>query len=384
MSATILYLNYRDDVTMHRRKLDGVRRFAKSQGWRVVPVPPAESRPSALRGLLTLFRPVGCIVDLSGADVDFPSGIFGNFPSVWLDLQEPFEKRPYSVTCDNAAVARTAFRELSATLPPSYAAIPHKFTRQWSDERVAAFTALCREAGKVCAVFPRRDGEADADRAARMADWAASLPAHCAVFGVNGPTAGEAAAAFAAAHRPMPRSLTLVGVDGFTPVEPGKPHPVTSSVMVDFELAGFLAAKMVAGRVRGSRDVPAAATFGPLLCIRRDSTRGFGRREPFVMAAAEMIRRKACDGLTASALAAHFDCSRNLFERRFREAMGRSVLDEIIHVRLEQVLLLLERPEVPIGAIASFCGFGSDIALIKLFKKRFGVSMRDWRKKHGH
>jgi AraC-like DNA-binding protein len=217
-----------------------------------------------------------------------------------------------------------------------------------------------------------------------MADWAASLPAHCAVFGVNGPTAGEAAAAFAAAHRPMPRSLTLVGVDGFTPVEPGKPHPVTSSVMVDFELAGFLAAKMVAGRVRGSRDVPAAATFGPLLCIRRDSTRGFGRREPFVMAAAEMIRRKACDGLTASALAAHFDCSRNLFERRFREAMGRSVLDEIIHVRLEQVLLLLERPEVPIGAIASFCGFGSDIALIKLFKKRFGVSMRDWRKKHGH
>ena len=59
--------------------------------------------------------------------------------------------------------------------------------------------------------------------------------------------------------------------------------------------------------------------------------------------------------------------------------MGHSVLDEILHVRMEKVMALLLRPDVPIGAIASLCGFGSDIELRALFRRRFGISMRRWR-----
>ena len=92
-----------------------------------------------------------------------------------------------------------------------------------------------------------------------------------------------------------------------------------------------------------------------------------------------MIRREACDGLSAATLASRFPCSRNLFERRFREAMGHSVLNEILHVRLQQVQVLLARPDVPIGTIADFCGFDSDRELRQLFLRRFRCSMRDWR-----
>ena len=368
---------------MHRRKLDGVRRFARPQGWDVATLAPAVSTPTSVRALLARRNPAGCIVDLSGAAEDLPPSLFGEVPVVYLDVQEPFVQRPYSVLCDNAAVAEAAFRELSAAMPPSYAVVPYLFPRVWSDERVEAFAALCRKSGKDCEIFPKRGGESREARVGRLAAWAAALPLHCAVIAVNGPTAEDAERAFAEAHRPMPRTPTLVGVDGFYPVNTDEPQPSVSSVQVDFELAGFLAARMLAGRIPGGVATAMSAAFGPLLCIRRESTRGRGRRAPFVMEAAEMIRHEACDGLVASALAARFPCSRNLFERRFREAMGRSVLDEILHVRMERALQLLARPEIPVGAIPDYCGFGSAISLMKHFKTRFGVSMREWRSKHG-
>ena len=122
------------------------------------------------------------------------------------------------------------------------------------------------------------------------------------------------------------------------------------------------------------------ATFGPLLVERRKSTRGRGGREPWVLKSVDMIRREACDGLSAEALARRFPVSRNLFERRFREAMGHSVLDEIIHVRMQRVFDLLARPDFPIGAIADFSGFGCGYGLRTLFRARTGMSLREWRK----
>ena len=84
----------------------------------------------------------------------------------------------------------------------------------------------------------------------------------------------------------------------------------------------------------------------------------------------------------STALAARLPGSRNLFERRFREAIGHSVLAEILRIRLEKAQMLLLRPEIPIGAIAAFSGFASERALHDVFKSRFGKCMRDWRRDH--
>ena len=95
-----------------------------------------------------------------------------------------------------------------------------------------------------------------------------------------------------------------------------------------------------------------------------------------------MIRREACDGLTAAQLAARFAGTRRLFDLRFREATGHSVLDEILHVRLERAFTLLAETDTAIGAIYAFCGFRSDRALDSLFRARFGMSLREWRKRN--
>jgi AraC-like DNA-binding protein len=215
----------------------------------------------------------------------------------------------------------------------------------------------------------------------RLAEWAAALPNHVAIFAVNDFTAVETAIALRSRHRHIPKAATLIGVDGSPERHdiPASPVPL-SSVNVNFESAGFLATRTLAEIIsRGVAENASPPLFGPLMVVRRESTRGRGRREPFVLEAAEAIRREACNGLTAADLAGRFMVSRKHFERRFREATGHSVLDEILYVRLEQVQAYLLRRDVAIDTIAGFCGFGSEIELRRLFRRRFGMSMSEWR-----
>lgn len=380
-TGTILCLDFHAGEEKYRRELAGVRRFAKQHGFRVATMEHCDSE--TLPELLARVRVAGCIAECSARfDIrSLPPRLFGKTPVVYLD---PPQRLPWrsvaSVVCDNAAVAQMAFRELSLGLPQAYAAVGYRKPCQWSRDRVAAFRACCLDAGVPCATFPARGGETLEAREVRLAKWAAALPPRSAVFAVNDVIAHEVSRAFKSVWRSLPYAATLVGADNVVSPSEQNRELMTSSVRIDFELAGYLAARHCATGASPLTDGSAIATFGPLLVERRVSTRGRGRREAYIVEAVETIRREACAGLTAAALAARFRGSRHLFEMRFREAMGHSVLEEILQVRLERVVELLARRDVPIGAIASFCGFRTDGELRKLFLSRFHVSMREWRR----
>ena len=384
-SRRILYLERYDDADNHRRKLAGVMRFARTRKWEVEAIPAARWSPAGLPALLRRLRPAGCVVEcLDAAGIPSPAR-FGKTPAVWLDPPEKLRWRGApAVVCDNAAVARFAFRELAAGLPSCFAAVPSHRLQRWSEERIAAFRAFCAEAGAPCHVFEgrtvRRGRPEDLERRrARLAAWLSTLPARCAVFAANDYSARDVALAARSVARSIPRELSLLGVDGMPDESGDATIRRLSSVRMDFELAGYLAARLLSSLPSLP---PQAAAFGPLCVLRGDSTRGRGRRDPHILEAVGIIRREACEGLTAAALAARVPGSRKHFERRFREAMGHSVLDEILHVRLQAVMDLLSRPEPPIGTIADFCGFGSQVELRIAFRARTGMSMRQWRKNH--
>jgi len=67
-------------------------------------------------------------------------------------------------------------------------------------------------------------------------------------------------------------------------------------------------------------------------------------------------------------------------EYRFRRELGRTVSAEIQERRLGAVERMLADRNVRIESIAQMCGYRSDVNLKKQFKKRFGLSMREWRK----
>lgn len=96
----------------------------------------------------------------------------------------------------------------------------------------------------------------------------------------------------------------------------------------------------------------------------------------------ELIRTKACEGLRASQVIEVIGGSRRLAELRFREVVGKSILKEIQRVRLEKVSFLLANTVKPIGTIADFCGYKSSETLRRLFSRRMGMSMSEYRTRY--
>lgn len=386
MAARILYVNPFPVCRVETMTLAGVRRYAGVRGWAVEAVRSEALSAGRLPALLRTIRPVGCIVECSGGRAPLAQVRFGRIPVVFCNgAKIRGGSRVACVTVDDAAVAKAAFRELSAGRPSAFAVVSARQRRVWSTLRMEAFQSEVRAAGCGCLSFD--DGghldEPPDVRAPRLADWVRTLPRGCAIFAVHDEAAAEVVAAAKTTYRSIPRELTLLGVDNDTSICEAS-RPTVSSIQLDFERMGFVAAKMLGERIAIVHKSPSdnPTPVGPLLAVRRESTRGSGRREPRILEAVEIIRRKACDGLTAEKLAKRFSGSRRHFDRRFREATGHSVLDEILHVRLDKAFTLLAETDTAIGAIYAHCGFRSPRALDFLVRDRTGMSMREWRKRN--
>jgi len=395
----ILYFWRVDDNPVQEAKLAGLHLYASVRGWKVEAVHESQDCPGRVKALLRDRNPLGCIVESAGGRNFLPPRLFGSVPVVYLDLPAGLRVSLSDriVSVDDRAVAQSVFRELSSGLPAAYAYIEYHEAVPWSRRRSQAFRSLAEAANRPCRVFPFRRGENPKDRAGRLVNWLLHLPRPCGIFAANDETGADAVVACQAAGLRIPRDVSLVGVDDSAKYCEASNPPFTS-LRLDFKRAGYVAAALLGRHFAAknakdknaflvpsasSTDGKSAATFGPLLVVRRESTGGRGRREPRILDALEMIRREACEGLTARSLAARFPGSRSLFNLRFREATGHSVLDEILHVRLEKALTLLADTDTAIGAIYAHCGFQSNRALDYLFHARFGMPMREWRRRNG-
>ena len=374
----ILYLDMWVGERIQEMKLAGIRRFASMAGWNVVPVSEAESRPGKLRALLKQSKPDGVIVECSAAHTDLPPRRFGKIPVVYLDSSRSLYGSGVARSVhDYKLTLRTAMRELSANRPECYAFVGYREKRVWSVFRERGFKVLANEAGYPSLIF-KWAKERESVRAERLKDWVKALPRKSAVLSANDNTALEVVAAAKAAHRAIPRDFTLLSIDNLEDRCLGS-EPTVSSIQIDWERSGYLAARLLNDIMSGHAESN-VVKFGPLLTVHRQSTRGFGRTEPRILSAMDLIRREACNGLSAADVTAQFSGSRRLVELRFRETLGHSILDEIQNVRMEKVQFLLAKTDTPISAIAARCGYRSDVALRKAFRLFTSKSLADWRK----
>ena len=389
--GVVLYLTKDGSSPSCTAKMSGIRRYCLSRGWDAELVFRPDFPATELFDILRRHRPVGCVVDGVANNVSLPPRLFRGIPVSYIGYMKGRTGDRPNFHFNTEAIVETAFRELSAGKPPCYAAVGHPQPLRWSRQRVRAFRDFARATGVDCFTFPLPTGSGDGSWdgfVARLAPWLAKLPEHCAVFTVSDQVAVQVARAARTASRHIPRSLTLVSVDNFKELCENAEPPI-SSIQLDFERAGFLAARAIGEPIRCAAHRPAGFApaappilIDPLLVVRRKSTSGRGRHEKFILDAITTIRREACDGLTAATLIRRYPVSKRLFTMRFREATGHSVLDEIHHVRLEKAFTLLAHTDTAVGAVPALCGFRCDRTLDALFRARFHMSMRDWRKRN--
>lgn len=375
--GTLLYLNVDRRSAVCRMKLAGLRRFAQMRGWTVKPV--YENECGNVRSLLARWRPVGCVVECSWGTRRFPLRLFGNTPVVYLDCESgTFGRNACRVIHDNAETVAAAARELFRLRLPHFAFVGWPVRLFWSAARARLFAAEIEKSGRSVEMFrcAVRRGHDDVWRR-RLCEWVTSLPLPCGILAANDQVAADVAKACTANRLRIPEDVAVLGIDNDGDIC-RRVDPSLSSIQIDFENAGYRAAERVAA---GS---PAGdVAFGCMAVISRQSTRNFSRMPSRIVAAMELIRGKACEGLTAVDVLKFLGGSRRAAETRFRQSTGRSILEEIQSVRIERAFYYLERTDVSIEALADFCGYPTAWALRKAFRKAAGMSMRAWRSRFG-
>lgn len=84
--------------------------------------------------------------------------------------------------------------------------------------------------------------------------------------------------------------------------------------------------------------------------------------------------------LTVEDVVAKVPLTRRSLERRFHQAMGHTIHDEIIRCRIERVKRSLEETALPIKRVALMAGFSSAERMTKVFHKHEGLSPLAYRR----
>ena len=161
-------------------------------------------------------------------------------------------------------------------------------------------------------------------------------------------------------------------------------YPTLSSIQIDYERTGFLAARALDDMIYGRTNELPRLSCGVKGVTERASTqdpRGSGR---IVALACEYIAQNACrpGGIDQQDVANHFGVSVRVLQIRFKESVFAStILKEIQRVQLENVCRLLATTDRSISDITFASGFCSLSRLKAVFLKKFGMTMREYRKR---
>lgn len=215
--------------------------------------------------------------------------------------------------------------------------------------------------------------------------WLKTLPLPCGIF-----VSGELEAFWLLGICKMlgidvPGQIEILCVDnayGFCELT----EPTISSMRLDYEAGAQEALQMLISLIDNPNlpDSLRDVWVGTVNLQERGSTasgRGYGL---IVERAKDFIRTNACAGIEIMDVARHLGVSRRTLELRFKESAGQGVLSHIHAVRLKEVCRLLTTTDLSITEVTARAGYPPTGNLVVLFKKTFGMSMREYRRKHRH
>ena len=297
---------------------------------------------------------------------------------------EPMAKtslRRGSVFCDSTAVANAAAGLFVRKRLNHFAFVGTLAEEAWSIERGEALRGCAARTGASFDIFAapkgrrtKRGRNQDA-----LAEWVAALPKPCGIFAANDLRAKDVIDACRFAGVPVPQQVLVLGVDDEEFIC-RQVQPTLSSIVPDFGQGGYVAAETLVELLRGRQKRIGRRFFGVRGVVERISTSDPNEAGRMVVRAEEFIREHAATpGIGVGDVAKASFASIRLLQKNFKTATGTTVCEALQAERLRRVCSLLEETETPIWQIGELCGFESDGYLKRLFRSRFGCTMRDWR-----
>ena len=291
------------------------------------------------------------------------------------------DRRIGFVDADSDAFARLAAKELLKRDFASYAFVSAYQNRHWSQRRQKAFREAIGLSGGTLMEF---DGEGLATgltaNVRRLGKWLKELPKPCGLLAANDRTAALVLTAAVRYGVTVPDMVNVIGIDNDEMLCENMSPPLTS-IQTDFFRGGYLAGQLVLDLASPKPTSETHLSYGAKRLVQRLSTRRLNTQAPSVTKALETIRRRVAEGISAADILPMLGGSRRAAEKRFRAATGKSILEEILDVRFQKLMPLLEQGHIPLASLAGLTGFSSENHLQRQFKSRFGMTLSAYRKK---
>jgi LacI family transcriptional regulator len=252
----------------------------------------------------------------------------------------------------------------------------------WSSARQSAFSRCLKERGFDCQTqeveltnWLGRENWIEHWERERptLINWLKRLPKPVGLMACNDTCGREVLDACGAADLRVPDDVAVLGVDN-DELMCEISNPPLSSIALDLGKAGYEAAGLLDALMSGRKKRGGVVMVEPLHVVVRQSTDHFRHDDPVVSAAVRFIKTYAGRAIGVSDVVEGVGVSRRTLERKFSQALGRSIRSEITKNRIERATRLLVATDIPSYSVAKAAGFGSVKSFNRMFTRAAGVS----------
>jgi LacI family transcriptional regulator len=312
--------------------------------------------------------------------------VSANLPTIAIGLtdEQMQPDNPLSkfseISSDPAEVSRLAAEHLIERRLTRFAYVGSD-DRGWSGRRERTFRSYLAGRGFEPHVYSspkhRKDWVWEREQA-YLAQWMSRLPTPIGVFACDDDRGREVLEACKLAGLNVPEDVAVVGVDN-DEVFCELADPPLSSVALNAETAGYRAAALLESMMQGRERKRRKIVVEALGVVTRRSTDIVAVDDEDISKALQFIRQQRGCGISVDRVAEEVAMSRRSLEKRFREVIGRTILEEIQLTRLDRAKRLLMETTYPISKVAEIAGFGSAGYFIQFFQKQVGKTPRKYR-----
>ena len=150
-----------------------------------------------------------------------------------------------------------------------------------------------------------------------------------------------------------------------------------SSVELAGRAIGREAARQLEARINGQvTGAPVRRAIAPVRVLHRESSASCLGGDPVVARAQAFIRPRLAEPIDVAAVARGIGVSRRLLEMRCKAALKRSPYQELLRLRMEQAVYLLENTPMKVFEVGIACGFPEPHHFSAVYKRWCGRSPR--------
>lgn len=313
----------------------------------------------------------GVIVSMPRTTEAVRSFCASGIPVVQIEQTPIDNRRCLTVLNDEKNIGALAAREFARITDRDTRCLVGAGNLAWSALREKGFCEDVANRGKRIYSF-KQNSEAALSR------WIAALPKPCAIFAADDRLSYNILSIARSLDLKIPKDIALLSVSS-NDVFCDNCRPTLSRIQPDYERMGYEAAEALDRFLRVGTFPGTTITIQPKGIVRCASIPGRRTGDTIAARTLEYIRQNLSHPITVDDIACNLGVSRRLLFLRFKEAGAGTVLQQITAIRLEETKKRLAKSSDSIALVCSQCGWKSENHPKKLFKARYGMSMKEWR-----